>query len=392
VSQMITNELIRQHVRMHFKVDKNLPDAIYNGMFYEGIEKASVWVNVVEQVCFDEAFIKKGLKNAACMLITSCLTIETMNRFISVANKMNISVFIGGASLMEVSKLKDINGKVDYYFINENEMNRLMESLDCTSWGEVAQKKQANFIITKGGEGAELQTADGICKFYKTTEKEVSGNVLGAGDLFMSVAIKEMMFHEKTLDESIEQGMKISSQILARTDANMGTYNPLAANIQMVTDRAHHDKLTGALNRHGIERYLTTPNLDVNNLHMLVVDADHFKKINDTYGHDVGDEALVSLVQVIQSMMRKNDIVARFGGEEFICLLKNMSSKQAEAFAQRILKSIAEKSHTSRQLNLTVSIGLCRWGRNERLEDVIKRADEALYKAKDTGRNVVVKG
>lgn len=391
LSQMIMNELTRQHVRMHFKVDKTLPDAIYNGMFYEGQEKASVWINTVERVNFDESFIKKGLKNAACMLITSCLTVETINRFIKVANGMNIPVFIGGASLMEVSKLKDIQGQVDYFFINENEMDRLTEALNLSSWADVAKDKNASFIVTKGGDGAELYTADGICKTYDTVHKKVEGNVLGAGDLFMSVAIKEMMFEGSSLDVSIEKGMQKASEILTRDDANIGTDNPLAANIQMVTDHAHHDKLTGALNRHGIDRYLTTPNLDVTQLHMLLIDADHFKRINDTHGHDVGDEALVSIVQVVQKIMRQNDIVARFGGEEFICLLKGMTTKQAEKIAERIRKSIESQSHTSQELNLTVSIGLCKWQKDEGVDAVIKRADDALYKAKETGRNVVVK-
>lgn len=391
LSQMIMNELTRQHVRMHFKIDNALPDGIYNGMFYEGVEKASVWVNTVEQVYFDRPFIEKGLKHAACMLITSCMTIETVNRFIKVANGMHIPVFIGGASLMEVSKLKDIQGKVDYLFINENEMNKLIEALEVQSWQEAAKMKDCHFIVTKGAKGVDFYAPDGSWKCYETVEKSVSGNVLGAGDLFMSVAIKEIVFKNRSLDDAIEEGMKIASEILDRNDGNIGTSNPLAANIQMVTDRAHHDKLTGALNRHGIERYLTTPGLDVTNLHLLVIDADHFKKVNDEYGHDVGDEALVSIVQSIQDMVRKGDIVARFGGEEFICLIKDLTTRQSKSLAERIRKNVERVKHTSKELDLTVSIGLCCWQKGEDIDTVIKRADDALYKAKDTGRNVVVK-
>lgn len=391
LSQMIMNELTRQHVRMHFKIDNALPDGIYNGMFYEGVEKASVWVNTVEKVYFDRPFIEKGLKHAACMLITSCMTIETVNRFIKVANSMNIPVFIGGASLMEVSKLKDIQGQVDYLFINENEMNKLTEALEVQSWQEAAKVKDCHFIVTKGAKGVEFYAPDGSWKSYETVEKSVSGNVLGAGDLFMSVAIKEIIFKNRSLDDAIEEGMKIASEILERHDGNMGTSNPLATNIQMVTDRAHHDKLTGALNRHGIDRYLTTPGLDVSSLHLLVIDADHFKKVNDEYGHDVGDEALVSIVQSIQDMVRKGDIVARFGGEEFICLIKDLTTRQSKSLAERIRKNVERVKHTSKELDLTVSIGLCCWQKGETIDAVIKRADDALYKAKDTGRNVVVK-
>jgi len=207
---MIMNELAHQRVRTHFKLDKTLPDGIYNGMFYEGKELASVWVNTVEKVDFDKSFVRKGLKNAACMLITSCLSVKSMNEFIAVANAYKIPVFIGGASLMEVDKLKDIQGQVDYYFINDNEMDLLTKGLkNAETWSDVARLKKASFIVTKGGEGAEIYKENGQVKSYSTIKKNVRGNVLGAGDLFMSVAIKAMFFEGEPLDKAIEKSMKI---------------------------------------------------------------------------------------------------------------------------------------------------------------------------------------
>tara|TARA_R110000868_G_scaffold190862_1_gene434731 strand:- start:33844 stop:35232 length:1389 start_codon:yes stop_codon:yes gene_type:complete len=391
ISQMIMNELTRQHVRTYFKIDKSLPDGIYNGMFYEGKEVASVWVNTVEKVVFDKAFIRKGMQNAACLLITSCMTIKNMNKFIQVANDLNIPVFVGGASLMEVSKLKDIEGKVDYYFINANEMDKLTRAVErANSWCDTAVMLNATFIVTKGGEGAEICTPDGDEKVYKTKNENVSGNVLGAGDLFMSMAIKEILFEGASLDNAIAKSMNAAVEILQRDDANIGTPSPLAANIQMVADRAHHDKLTGALNRHGVERYLTAPDAVIENMHMLLIDADFFKNINDTYGHNIGDEALVSIVQVVKDLVRQNDLVARFGGEEFICLLNGMTNAQAEKIAERMRVSIDCQNHTSADISMTVSIGVCKWGKGENLEGVLKRADDALYQAKLTGRNKVV--
>ncbi|WP_304157375.1 PfkB family carbohydrate kinase, partial [Mesonia mobilis] len=227
-------------------------------------------------------------------------------------------------------------GRGNVIFINENEMDRLTEALNLSSWADVAKDKNASFIVTKGGDGAELYTADGICKTYDTVHKKVEGNVLGAGDLFMSVAIKEMMFEGSSLDVSIEKGMQKASEILTRDDANIGTDNPLAANIQMVTDHAHHDKLTGALNRHGIDRYLTTPNLDVTQLHMLLIDADHFKRINDTWGHTRGDLILTKIAEVCEQSLRPTDVIGRFGGEEFILLLPDTPPESALVVAERI--------------------------------------------------------
>jgi diguanylate cyclase (GGDEF)-like protein len=127
-------------------------------------------------------------------------------------------------------------------------------------------------------------------------------------------------------------------------------------------------------------------------LSVLMIDIDHFKKINDTYGHGVGDEVLKTVAQTMLKSIRIADRLGRFGGEEFVIFLPESDSKGANHLAERIRKIIANLiiSAPDVDFSLTVSIGVATYQNHQSLEDVIKRADDALYQAKNQGRNRVV--
>jgi diguanylate cyclase (GGDEF)-like protein len=123
---------------------------------------------------------------------------------------------------------------------------------------------------------------------------------------------------------------------------------------------------------------------------ILILDIDYFKKINDEYGHNEGDAVLVKMATVLKELMRKTDIVARWGGEEFICILTNTERQNAMIVAEKIRKKV-EEINFGRIENLTVSIGLYeKKDIDIKIEDIIDNADSALYMAKGTGRNKVV--
>jgi diguanylate cyclase (GGDEF)-like protein len=129
----------------------------------------------------------------------------------------------------------------------------------------------------------------------------------------------------------------------------------------------------------------------VNNLPttLLIADIDYFKKINDTYGHSVGDQVLISYSEVLKTYFREIDMKIRYGGDEFIILLPDTSLKQAEASAHRLNNRIA-KIESDVKEGITTSVGLAELQSNETIEHLIQRADKALYQAKQLGRNTVV--
>lgn len=125
---------------------------------------------------------------------------------------------------------------------------------------------------------------------------------------------------------------------------------------------------------------------------LLFIDADHFKQINDTYGHGVGDEVLIALGQVIRDSVRQADVAARVGGEEFAVFLHNADVAVAQTVAERIRTQAHHISQTMEmdRVGITVSIGIARHSKGQGLEDVLRAADRSLYIAKEQGRDRIV--
>lgn len=155
----------------------------------------------------------------------------------------------------------------------------------------------------------------------------------------------------------------------------------------------HQDDLTGLFNRRFVDAklqaLLSTPRPDQDSLALILFDIDHFKRINDEYGHLVGDDALCAIAQCIQSQIRKQDFVGRFGGEEILVILPDTSKHEALALAERIRQKVEKLTIAGIDRVITISGGVsCRSG--ETPDRMIIEADDKLYQAKKNGRNQIV--
>lgn len=150
-----------------------------------------------------------------------------------------------------------------------------------------------------------------------------------------------------------------------------------------INKKAHYDSLTQLLSRHGFTDYLSTR---TQTGIVLMIDIDDFKKVNDTYGHSLGDEVLKALSQVFVSHIRKQDYAVRWGGEEFLILLNEISLEVAESRAGKLLEHVRQIS--IREIHVTISIGISELNHN--WEEAINKADQALYQAKSNGKNQIV--
>jgi len=167
-------------------------------------------------------------------------------------------------------------------------------------------------------------------------------------------------------------------------------------NIETITNYASRDFLTGLYNRRyfftTMEPYFSDAVATGEEFVVAMVDIDHFKKINDTYGHDVGDKAIIHLSEILRSGVQHQDIVSRFGGEEFCIVLKNTTRENAIGVLERIRQQVSLSplmSGNDSEISFTISIGAA-LEHEDTLTDTINEADAKLYQAKSTGRNKVV--
>jgi len=158
-------------------------------------------------------------------------------------------------------------------------------------------------------------------------------------------------------------------------------------------EKVLHDKLTGAYNREyfdqNYKRLLSQFNREDSHFALALLDIDYFKRVNDTYGHDIGDEVLIHFVEIINRFSRADDLLIRWGGEEFIVVLQVQSPKSLKKALEHLRKVIELESFPKID-RITCSIGGTLYQDDEPIETTLKRVDQALYEAKESGRNKVV--
>ncbi|WP_041054707.1 GGDEF domain-containing protein [Vibrio owensii] len=208
-----------------------------------------------------------------------------------------------------------------------------------------------------------------------------------------------LVFHDRELDHYLLGGWVHQTPYFAYMFLAMATSFNLIWLVNgrltgSIKEMAIKDNLTSLYNRRGMDKVLSEMSLsktgDYKNLVALMCDIDHFKSINDNFGHILGDEVIVSVSRQIRQQIRSSDIAIRYGGEEFLILLPNISLKDATIIAERVRKAVLEIPLTNDIPSTSISIGVSELEQGEDLKSLISRSDIALYDAKKKGRNRVV--
>lgn len=169
----------------------------------------------------------------------------------------------------------------------------------------------------------------------------------------------------------------------------------LEQELQAVSEKVREDQLTGTLNRRGMEeafeREFSRAERQNVPISVALMDVDNFKRLNDTFGHQAGDAALVHLAKVVQEMLRPSDVLARYGGEEFVILLPEASAADARQIMQRVQRELTKRFFlaNNEKLFITFSAGVAERLPGELQDSIIGRADKAVYAAKAAGKNRV---
>ena len=238
-----------------------------------------------------------------------------------------------------------------------------------------------------GKTSALLKSGKHDTAFYKNMWGEILSGRIYRGLVINRKKSGDIYYEEKTITPIKNRNGEIISFVSTSKDIT-----DRVAMQQQLEKLASTDYLTGIFNRHKFEGLMKSEIERVerydNPLSIVMFDIDYFKKVNDTYGHDKGDRILQNITSVVREHIRKSDIFARWGGEEFLILCPETESDNAAVLAEKLRSAIASLRIDEVGI-VTSSFGVTAFDKGETKESFIKRVDDALYKAKSEGRNRV---
>ncbi len=221
--------------------------------------------------------------------------------------------------------------------------------------------------------------------------------IASAGDLAeLNDVIVEVMRETRVIQLNAQRSRDELNAMKARVGEAEQEVVRLQNELAETSEMVRHDQLTGALNRKGLEetleRELARARRRQTPLCISLLDVDNFKRLNDTYGHQTGDDALVHLARVIRETLRPHDTLARYGGEEFLIILPDTRIEDAVSALTRLQRELTKRFflHQNDKLLITFSAGVTAFRAEERRAEAIARADAAMYQAKKAGKNRVV--
>jgi len=268
-----------------------------------------------------------------------------------------------------------IDNQKNYLSEREDELRKIIDLLTRAMVSVDSENDAYHLKIMEQSENMEnITRLDDIKKMKSAIEKEVET---------LRATVRNKQVGEQARIQNLSSQVKTLSQALERAK-----------------EESMRDGLTGIYNRRAFDDYLqslTERNLlDRHDFAVLILDIDDFKAVNDTYGHPVGDRVLLAMADTFSHMVRSDDFLARYGGEEFVMVLPGASRRNAAKKAKQICKTIHKTRYTLDQnddqppLALTVSIGATAFKKGDVVATVLERADQALYKAKQAGKNCVM--
>lgn len=271
----------------------------------------------------------------------------------------------------------------------------ILASADNFHW--VALPIDSSYLLMIGATTETLLLALALAMNYSAQRVDAKrAHIEAAENERRTMEVQDEAFRlEQKAKEELER------EVQARTQEFENALKELSSINTELKGLSETDALTGLTNRHFFEQTFKSEaarsRRERQVISLAVLDIDHFKKVNDTYGHQAGDDCLVAFAQVLQEQLKRpGDLVARIGGEEFIVLLPNTSLDGAKTMLERCrlaIEKLIVSSHGN-EISFTVSIGLCSKvvGSEDDTNNILAHADKLLYKAKESGRNCIKAG
>ncbi len=229
-----------------------------------------------------------------------------------------------------------------------------------------------------------------IVSYVNTNEK------FGQLTLMHEKALQDCTAEKIDLETLTTKFNEIQSHMTNEVKKANETISDLTNKVKVLEQTSNLDPLTKVFNRRALSSYLSDVCTNKNipyHLHILMLDVDNFKKINDTYGHITGDKILIFISNILRKTLRDGDKIFRFGGEEFTVIINRNSDEQCELIANRLLRLISSNKliYMGEKISVTASIGMTKLLETDTPDSLLSRADGALYVSKNSGKNMVSK-
>lgn len=291
------------------------------------------------------------------------------------------------AHLVQKDKLTVLSNQKDFPMIGhfsiiekDSNFDTIKSKIDLSRTKQIIQKNGSHFLVSN----LDLEDFEGNKVSKILAIKDITPIIEKSQMMLTSIDIISFLVFIIVVLFLYVIMTKFSKEIIS----HLHTIDTLETRSSYFKTMSDTDELTQIFNKRYFNRFLKQTIKEKKLGCLLFFDIDHFKNINDTYGHDIGDIILKNLCDLIKTHLRDDDIFVRWGGEEFLIFFRHLELETACNKAEYIRK-LVESTHLYKQIVITISIGVTKLHLNESLSTFIKRADTLLYEAKNAGRNCI---
>ena len=384
-SSMILSHLAEHNIDVRVMHDDDLPSAVVTTHIGSGGDVLSAVSSIpVGDHAFEEKEVREAMQGAVCAILDCYLSPPALSMMANAANALGIPLYISTVSSAKSLRVAPLP-RSDAVFFDESNAKYFAKSIGSDpSLSAISMALSSTVVCHMHNVGASIALPSG--EIFSFPVLAASAQHLSGGDNAFIAAF----IHKSLEGADLHEVVDFSAAFVAQQN---GARKGLDHALQSLHSQASRDPLTGLFNRRYIDREINRALAILDSrgepFSLVILDIDHFKSINDRFGHDVGDIVIKTVGEVLQATLRNTDVAARWGGEEYLCLLHNTERDTAAQVAERIRAQI-EKTVFEGAGRVTASVGVCAaddasLGHTE----LIRRADNALYRSKRNGRNMV---
>lgn len=404
-SRIIVEHLEKAGVELMVLEDRSLPMAAFVAQINpDGDMDSAISCMPVESVHFEDSFLQQALEDATLAFADCNLSVASLEQLSALCHTEGVPFFMAAVSEEKAMRAVEILRRgcvAEALFLNRREVEYVKARIAADAPKNWVRSKvmedmvlgemlHCKLVITEGAEGAMLVEGN---QMYRVLAPKIDGvrSLLGAGDAFMAGAMSFFEKEGRVLYRALDRAAYTAADVVVRDNCSLAEPRAIDRAIDFFHDEARKDGLTQIFNRastmHFGEKMLGKSIKQHKPFAAIILDIDHFKLINDTWGHPEGDKVIKNVASIVQQAMRESDICGRWGGEEFVCLLPGATEEVAVKVAERIRQTIEENLHEPKPVTVSLGVALARPGVG--LGAIISEADKALYISKNSGRNRV---